>query len=112
MTDDEKVAAITAIIGADDPDIEANPDLPKTYLALAKDAIMQRSYPLVSDRTAIGFPARYDGLSVRLAVAMWARRGAEGESTHNENGVQRTYEDGDSLLSEVVPHARAIGGGQ
>lgn len=110
MTDEEKVAAITAIIGADDPDLEANPDLPKTYLALAKDAIMQRSYPLEADRSGIAFPARYDGLQVRIALEMWARRGAEGESAHNENGVQRTYEASERLLSEVVPHARAFGG--
>lgn len=104
MTDEEKLAAASAITGEEDS------VLLSTYLSLASDAIMKRCYPFVSDLSSIAFPSKYDGLHVRLAVAMWAKRGAEGESTHNENGVQRTYEDSGKLLSEVVPHAAVIGG--
>lgn len=106
MTDDDKLYRLAGLTG------ESDTRLLSAYLSLAADAIMQRSYPLEADRSGIAFPARYDGLQVRIALEMWARRGAEGESAHNENGVQRTYEDGERLLSEVVPHARAIGGGQ
>lgn len=103
MTSEEKLSAVASITGEDDESLLG------TYLALAEDAIMQRAYPIQADRASLPFPPRYDGLHVRVAVAMWAKRGAEGEASHNENGVQRTYEDSAKLLSEVLPHASVIG---
>jgi hypothetical protein len=42
-------------------------------------------------------------LQIRLAVVMYNKRGAEGEKSHNENGINRTYESVEELLKEVVP---------
>ena len=45
-------------------------------------------------------------LQVRIVQDMYNRRGAEGETAHNENGVSRTYEDSDKLLAQVVPFGK------
>ena len=40
------------------------------------------------------------------------KRGAEGETTHNENGINRAYESAsvpESLLGRVTPFAGVIG---
>ena len=41
------------------------------------------------------------------------KRGAEGQTAHSENGISRSYEDGDvppTLLRDIVPFAAAMGG--
>lgn len=54
----------------------------------------------------VKLPERYKDLQIRIAMDMYNRIGAEGQMSHSENGVQRTYESGwisESLLNEVVP---------
>lgn len=49
---------------------------------------------------------KYDAVHVEIAAYMINKRGAEGEVSHSENGVSRTYEDGDippSLLRAITP---------
>lgn len=56
-------------------------------------------------------PSEYDVLQCQLAARYFLRRGGEGEVTHSENGINRTYgsvNDSD-LLQEIVPFAK-IGG--
>lgn len=67
----------------------------------AKDAILARRYPF-GDRSG-NLETRYLGLQIRLAVVLYNKRGAEGESAHTENGVSRSYESADDLLKEVTP---------
>jgi hypothetical protein len=97
VTDDEKIEMLLALSHDDDRGAAAN------YLALAKSRIMERRYPYgVKDGTEM--PTRYDELQVQLANTMWAKEGAEGESTHYEGTVKRVYEDDDALLSQVLPY--------
>ena len=53
-------------------------------------------------------PARYTDLQVRIAVVMYSQRGAEGETSHSESGVSRTWQGLDALLAEVVPLAKVL----
>ena len=52
---------------------------------------------------------RYYSLIVRLAICAIAKYGAEGQTSHNENGIDRKYDGGStypiSLLQEIVPLA-------
>ena len=46
-----------------------------------------------------------------IDVALLNKRGAEGETAHSENGVSRSYEDGDippTLLRRILPMAGVI----
>lgn len=80
-------------------------DLLKELLDSAETAIMTRRFPFGYDDDA-EFPDRYRDLQIRIAMDMYNRIGAEGQMSHSENGVQRTYESSwisESLLSEIVP---------
>lgn len=98
MTDAEKQRMFQVITD------ETDSSVVEAYLDVARSRIMSRAYPFVGDPSSITFPARYDDLHVRLAVDMWAKRGAEGQSSHNENGINRSYEPQSRLLAEVIPY--------
>lgn len=52
---------------------------------------------------------KYLNLQLKIAVEMFNKRGAEGQTGHNENGINRSYETSDvsfSLLSQITPATR------
>ena len=76
------------------------------YLVLAGDAILARIYDTFSsvpDEAEV--PDKYTSLQCQLAVRYISRRGAEGETSHNENGISRTWDSADDtdLLRRVMP---------
>ncbi len=68
----------------------------------------RRRFTPTSDKL---FDSMYEDLIVRLCIASISKWGAEGESAHSENGVNRSYEKGseypESMLSEVIPLGKA-----
>lgn len=47
----------------------------------------------------------YGGVQVRIAAAWLNKRGADGQVSHSENGISRSWETGDippSILSEIT----------
>lgn len=55
--------------------------------------------------------SRWNELQVQIALFLYNKQGAEGETQHNENGVNRTYENADipnSLLNDITPLARVV----
>lgn len=104
MSDAEKIAALTAMTG------EANADVLSTYLSLAKSVILHYAYPVTDPPET--FPSKYDELQLDIAAYKLNKRGAEGETAHNENGVNRSYENGDvprSLIRRITPYAGVVG---
>lgn len=55
---------------------------------------------------------KYLGTQVELAIQSYAKRGAEGESSHNEAGVSRSYENGglysNATVNQIIPRVRVI----
>lgn len=103
MTDAEKRTMLTAMTG------ETSETVLSTYLALAGSKICRRAFPY--DSTVTTVPEEYDLLHVEIAAYMLNKRGAEGEKMHNENGISRTYEDGDvprSLMRQIIPRAGLV----
>lgn len=103
MAENPSIAAIKARLG-DDGISTATVDI---YLQDAHDAILHRLYPFgVPPDTE--FPEEYETLACKLTVRYISRRGAEGEDTHNENGINRGYStvDDDDLLCVVTPFAK------
>ncbi len=73
-------------------------------LESAKAVILSRRFPFGEQPLVI--EERYKDLQIRIAVEMFAKRGAEGETAHNENGVSRTYSSAnvsEELLREITP---------
>lgn len=58
-------------------------------------------------------PEKYQAAQIEIAAYLWAKRGAEGETRHNENGVDRTYESAsvpDSMLKGIIPFCGVVSG--
>ena len=76
----------------------------------AKAAILNRRFPY-SDEWPDEVEPRYADLQYRMALDLYNKIGAEGELTHSENGIGRSY-DGSwisaQLLAEVVPLAGVV----
>jgi len=73
-------------------------------LTLSGQKILDKLYPFDSSITIV--PTRYKLKQVEIAQFLFNKRGAEGETSHNENGVSRSYENGDipdSLMRVIVP---------
>jgi len=73
-------------------------------LTLSGQKILDKLYPFDSSITIV--PTRYKLKQVEIAQFLFNKRGAEGETSHNENGVSRSYENGDipdSLMRGIVP---------
>ena len=55
------------------------------------------------------YEEKYDSLIVRLSICAIAKYGAEGQTSHSENGISRGYDGGSTypkaLLQEIVPLA-------
>lgn len=104
MTEAQKVQMVEQLI----TDVAVTTAMIQTYLALAADRIMSRVWPFGG--APPDMPAQYDLIQVQLAVRMVARRGGEGEISHSENGVSRTYGsvDDEDILGQLVPYAGVV----
>lgn len=79
-------------------------------LESAANAINARRYPYgdwpTNECGEVTVEPRYQDLQVRIALDMYNRIGAEGETSHTENGIGRWY-DGSwiarELLEEITP---------
>ena len=101
MTDAEKLVLLKTRIEITSADTD---EILSVYLSLAAQEILNIAYPFRDDVTEL--PAKYDYLQVQVAEYLWNKRGASGETAHNENGVNRTYEAAHlpkSLLQQITP---------
>lgn len=104
MNEHQKLAILQHMTG------EADEAVLSTYLSMAKGAVLSRAYPYAEEYPE-EVPPKYDLIQVEIAAYMLNKRGAEGEVTHSENGVSRTYEDGDippTLLRRITPVAGVL----
>ena len=112
MTTEEKIAALRCLVEDAEQGITYGDELLSAYLTRAGRGILHRAYPFGGDPTE--FPVEYESLQLAIAAYLVNKRGAEGQITHSENGISRTYADVDipaSMLREVTPHCGVIGGG-
>ena len=78
-------------------------------LESAKAVILSRRFPFGEQPEEI--EAKYKDLQIRIAVEMFNKRGAEGETAHSENGVSRSYASAnvsEDLLKEITPKAGVV----
>ena len=85
---------------------ESDDDILSAYLDIAGQKILERVYPYRHD-DELEIPAKYQSTQLEIAVYLLNKRGAEGEITHNENGINRSYESSSvpaSMLKHVIPY--------
>lgn len=85
------------------PDIvDADSLLP--YIDISGEIILNKRYPFgYPEGTEV--PTKYENMQCQIAICLWNQRGAEGQSTHSENGINRTWADltASSYLKLVTP---------
>ena len=101
MTNEEKITSLAALISPDTAD-EA---LLAMYITLSEGIVLNRRYPFGPPAGA-KVPPQYEHIQLQIALEMFAKRGAEGQTEHDENGIARKYESADvssSLLRRITP---------
>ena len=108
MTNAEKIAMVKVLVESDP---EATDEVVSAYLSLALSAMIERLFPYDPNRNEADVPVRYDTLQCELAARYFLRRGGQGEMTHEENGVNRSYAsvDDEDILRRLTPFAK-VGG--
>ncbi len=104
MTQTELKTRLSLITG------ESNEDLLSVYLDMAKTAVLKRCYPYRYE-PELTVPMKYQADLLEIAVYLLNKRGAEGETSHGENGINREYEAAsvpDSMLKHITPFAESF----
>ena len=101
MDMDEKISRLVVLISPD----TASDELLQYLLEQAEGIILNWRYPFGAPEGA-SVPTAYEQIQLRVALELFSKMGAEGQTAHDENGVKRTYEAADvspSLLKQIVP---------
>ena len=101
MTDAEKLSRLRVLISPD----TASEDLLSYLLEQAGGIVLNRRYPF-GPPEGLGVPAAYEHIQLQVAVELFSKMGAEGQTGHSENGISRSYEAADvspSLLRRITP---------
>ena len=101
MTDEEKLARFEVLISPD----TASTELLQNLLWQAEGIVLSRRYPFGIPEGAV-VPTAYEHIQLQIALELFSKLGAEGQTVHDENGIKRTYEAADvspSLLKRIVP---------
>lgn len=72
------------------------------YLDNAKDIICEI-------RHTDSVEPQYKNLQVKIAIELFNKQGIEGQTSHSENGVSRSFQNADvsnALLSQIIPYAK------
>lgn len=104
MNEVEKLELLKSMVDETDKDA-----LLTIYLSIAKNKILNRVYPYDDTKTEV--PDKYAMLQCEIAAYLYNKRGAEGQTSHDENGIKRTYESADvpeSMLKQITPHIGVI----
>ena len=104
MTEVEKLSMLRVMVGQPNEGDWSDEAL-NLYLTIAGRKIINRAYPY--DDSVDEVPRRYGYLQCDIALYLLNKRGAEGQTSHSENGVSRAYASADvpeAMLCEVIPH--------
>jgi hypothetical protein len=101
MTNEQKIEKLKVLIS---PDTATIPLL--HYLVeQAEGIVLNRRYPFGAPEGAV-VEQRFEHIQLQIAVELFSKMGAEGQTAHKENGVDRTYEAADvspSLIRRIAP---------
>lgn len=107
MTDTQKLTYLKAMLGISDTSQDT---LLTTYLAMATQEILQFKYSLVGIPTGqTEVDAEDEITQIHAVVAGFNIRGAENQTSHNENQIYRTFDANDMvdyIRNKVIPYAR------
>ena len=106
MTNEEKIERLAVLISPDKADAE----LLSTLVEQAEGIVLNRRYPFGIPEGAV-VPTAYEHIQLQIAVELFSKMGAEGQTGHGENGITRSYESADvspSLLRRIIPFCGSV----
>ena len=106
MTDAEKLSQLKALLQITDT---TQDDTLAVYLSLAKSEILSWLYSGKTPNDVTEVPARYEPTQVMACVAGFSQSGADGQLTHSENGISRTFKHED-MVAYIRSHVAAYVG--
>lgn len=101
MTNEEKITRLAVLISPD----TADEKLLSVLVEQAEGIVLNKRYPFGIPEGAT-VPVAYEHIQLQIAVELFSKMGAEGQTAHSENGISRTYEAADvspSLLRRIIP---------
>ena len=101
MTNEEKITRLAVLISPD----TAETELLSALIETAEGIVLNRRYPFGAPEGAT-VEARFEHIQIQIALELFSKMGAEGQTAHSENGISRSYEAADvspSLLKRIVP---------
>ena len=101
MTNEEKLEGLRVLISPE----TADDGLLSILLSQAAGIVLNKRYPFGQPEGAT-VPTAYEHIQLQIAVELFTKMGAEGQTAHKENGIDRTYEAADvspSLLKRIIP---------
>lgn len=107
MTMVEKVQMVTTLLGESDTSTE---DVIEVYLKAAGKEIISWRYSYAA-KGVEEVPVEYEMTQIYAVIAGFSMSGAENQTFHNENGIQRTFKYSDMLnyiRAHVVPKVGVI----
>lgn len=107
MTDAEKLEKLRLML---DPSDTTSDAIANAFLTAAEKAVIQIVFPY-GDGTEV-MPTKYEYEQIEIAAYFLNKRGAEGELSHSEGGVNRSFETGDipnTLKCRLTPKVGIFG---
>lgn len=81
-------------------------------LSQAENKVLNKRYPFgyANEEKQLALE-KYSDVVMDIAVFLYNKQGAEGQTGHSENGISRSYENAgipDSFVQDIVPVAKLI----
>ena len=108
MTDTQKLTVLKVMLGISDT---AQDTILTTYLDMAAQEIVNWKYSLVGVPDGAEVDAEDEITQIHAVVAGYNIRGAENQTSHNENQIYRTFDANDMvdyIRNKIIPYARVV----
>ena len=87
-------------------------DLLSLFLSLAEKKVLNKRYPFgYTDEEKATAIEKYSDVVMDIAIFLYNKQGAEGQTAHSENGISRSYENAgipDSFVQDIIPVAKLV----
>lgn len=102
---DDMVLEVKTLLADDCDEMNVSDDVIPLMLQIAGELVLKARYPF-KDISELEVPLQYRSRQILIALELINKMGAEGETSHAENGVARTYSASivsKGLLDGIVP---------
>lgn len=108
MTNTDKLTYIKTMVGITGSEQDS---LIEAYLALSAQEIVNWKYSLIGVPEGKTVDAEDEVIQIHAVIAGYNIRGAENQTSHNENQIYRTFDANDMvdyIHKKVIPYAKVV----